>query len=112
MKGFAQSLTKLFYVVSLIFLYGCATNNIDSSGGNLKYDKVCDVETRILKSYGDTVRVEYEPQKMIAADNMASEYCLSSRNKVSTKNQVSCDGYCRATYLCKTKNIDEELNNW
>ena len=28
MKGFAQSLTKLFYVVSLIFLYGCATNNI------------------------------------------------------------------------------------
>ena len=36
-----------------------------NSGGNLKYDKVCDVETRILKSYGDTVRVEYEPQKMI-----------------------------------------------
>ena len=102
MKGFAQSLTKLFYVVSLIFLYGCATNNIDSSGGNLKYDKVCDVETRILKSYGDTVRIEYEPTKINAANDMASEYCITYRNKVSTKNEVSCDGCCRATFICKT----------
>ena len=97
----AQIFNKFFCTVSLILLCGCATNNIDSSGGNLKYDKVCDVETRILKSYGDTVRVEYEPQKMIAADNMASEYCLSTRSKVSTKNEVSCDGCSRATYICK-----------
>ena len=102
MKCHAHSFTKFFYIVSLIFLYGCATNNIDSSGGNLKYDKVCDVETRILKSYGDTVRIEYEPTKINEADNMASEYCVTNRNKVSTKNEVSCDGCCRATFICKT----------
>lgn len=46
----AQIFNKFFCTVSLILLCGCATNNIDSSGGNLKYDKVCDVETKILKS--------------------------------------------------------------
>tara|TARA_Y100000766_G_scaffold176924_1_gene151921 strand:+ start:59 stop:376 length:318 start_codon:yes stop_codon:yes gene_type:complete len=101
MKSYVQSFKRFFYVVSVILLCGCATNNIDSSGGNLRYDKECDVETRILKSYGDTVRIEYEAQNMSAADSMASEYCLSSRSKVSTKNEVSCDGCCRATYICK-----------
>ena len=104
MKNHAHSFAKFFYVVSLIFLYGCATNNIDSSGGNLKYDKVCDVETRILKSYGDTARIEYKPTNMKEADNMALEYCITYRNKVSTKNEVSCDGCCRATYICKSNN--------
>lgn len=102
MKSYVKSFNRFFYTVSLILLCGCATNNIDSSGGNLKYDKVCDVETRILKSYGDTLRIEYEPQNINAAENMASEYCLSTRSKVSTKNEVSCDGCCRATFVCKT----------
>ena len=97
-----NSITKFFFVGILVFIYGCTTNNIDSSGGNLKYDKVCEVETRILKSYGDTVRIEYRPTNINDADNMASEYCVSSRKKISTKNEVSCDGCCRATYLCKT----------
>ncbi|MBD23061.1 MAG: hypothetical protein CL572_05310 [Alphaproteobacteria bacterium] len=101
MKKIRQNFLKTLSITFLIFLYSCATNNIDSSGGNLKYDKACDVETRILKSYGDTVRIEYEPTKSNSADNMASEYCLINRNKISTKNQVSCDGCCRATYLCK-----------
>ena len=101
MKSYVQSFKRFFYLVSLILLFGCATNSIDSSGDNLRYDKECDVETRILKSYGDTVRIEYEPQNMSAANSMASEYCLSSRSKVSTKNEVSCDGCCRATYICK-----------
>lgn len=103
MKNLVQKFFRLFFVVSIFFLHSCATNDIDNSGSNLKYDKVCDVETRILKSYGDTVRIEYEPTRMVSADNMASEYCLSTRNKVSTKNEVSCDGCCRATYLCKTE---------
>ena len=34
---------------------------------------------------------------MNEADNMASEYCVTNRNKVSTKNEVSCDGCCRAS---------------
>ena len=72
-----------------------SNSRLNSSSSN--YDKVCDVETRILKSYGDTVRIEYEPTKMNEADNMASEYCVTNRNKVSTKNEVSCDGCCRAT---------------
>ena len=59
-------------------------------------------ETKILKTYGDTLRIEYEPQNINAAENMASEYCLSTRSKVSTKNEVSCDGCCRATFICKT----------
>ena len=44
---------------------------------------------------------------MMSADNMASEYCITYRNKVSTKNEVSCDGCCRATFLCKTKLIEK-----
>ena len=103
MKNLVQKFFRLFFVVSIFFLHSCATNDIDNSGSNLKYDKVCDVETRISKSYGDTVRIEYEPTMMVSADNMASEYCLSTRNKISTKNEVSCDGCCRATYLCKTE---------
>ena len=76
MKNLVQKFIRLFVVVSIFFLHSCTTNDIDSSGSNLKYDKVCDVETRILKSYGDTVRIEYEPTRMVSADNMASEYCL------------------------------------
>ena len=60
------------------------------------------LKPEFLKSYGDTVRIEYEPTKMMSADNMASEYCITYRNKVSTKNEVSCDGCCRATFICKT----------
>jgi len=103
MKNLMQNCFKVFFAASIFFIHSCATTDIDSSGSNLKYDKVCDVETRILKSYGDTVRIEYEPTRMKSADNMASEYCLSNRNKISTKNEVSCDGCCRATYLCKTE---------
>ena len=102
MKIFLHNSFKILNVCLLILLYSCATNDIDGTGSNLKYDKVCDVETRILKSYGDTVRIEYEPTKMMSADNMASEYCITYRNKVSTKNEVSCDGCCRATFICKT----------
>ena len=102
MKMFAHNFFKTLNIIFLILLYSCATNDIDGRGGNLKYDKVCDVETRILKSYGDTVRIEYEPTKMMSADNMASEYCITYRNKTSTKNEVSCDGCCRATFICKT----------
>ena len=49
---------------------------------------------------------------MNAADNMASEYCVTNRNKVSTKNEVSCDGCCRATFYVKLHLIDEKFKKY
>ncbi|MBS91794.1 MAG: hypothetical protein CMM95_01895 [Rickettsiales bacterium] len=84
----------------LILIISCASKQ--DSGTTLNYVKDCDIETRILKSYGDTIRIEYKPSGMDAADNMALDYCLENRGKISTKNEVSCEGCCKATYICKS----------
>ena len=65
----------------LMFLISCASNK--NSGETLNYVNDCDIETRILRSYGDTIRIEYQPSGMDLADNMALDYCLENRNKIS-----------------------------
>ena len=45
-------------------------------------------DKNLLYFYLSSITVEnfeYEPTKMMSADNMASEYCITYRNKVSTK---------------------------
>ncbi len=87
-------------IVFLFFLSGCATVQ-QTSSPPAEYASECKKKVEILRSYGDTIRIEYEPSKMQKADKNAEDYCLIERQKVAIKNQVSCDGCCKATYICK-----------
>ena len=92
-----------YIVFFFLFFSGCAS--VQQSGSPpAKYTLKCKKNVEILRSYGDTIRIEYEPSKMQKADKFAKDYCLIERQKVSVKNQVSCDGCCKATYICKDKN--------
>ena len=91
--------TVLFF--SMVIFSGCASVNTNSVPDS--YSEKCDVDVEIIQSYGDTLRIEYKPSKNIVANEFASSYCLNERQKTSTKNQVQCDGCCRATYICKQK---------
>tara|TARA_Y100000813_G_C23927114_1_gene241679 strand:- start:260 stop:520 length:261 start_codon:yes stop_codon:yes gene_type:complete len=85
--------------LTLIFS-GCASVNNDSVP--ISYSEECSKDIEIIQSYGDTLRIEYHPKNKIQADQLGSNYCLNERKKISSKNQVNCDGCCRATYICKS----------
>lgn len=88
----------LFFV---LFVSGCVSTE-QTKAPPSEYSSECNIKVEILKSYGDTIRIEYEPSEMRKADKFANDYCLIERQKSSVKNQVSCDGCCKATYLCKS----------
>tara|TARA_B100000989_G_scaffold265288_1_gene218102 strand:- start:634 stop:927 length:294 start_codon:yes stop_codon:yes gene_type:complete len=91
-----------YLVVLLFFLPGCASVHKSNLPPD-EYFTECSKDVEILRSYGDTIRIEYEPSRMLKADKYAEDYCLFERKKNSIKNQVSCDGCCKATYICKKK---------
>ena len=77
----------------------CATSNQDK-----KYLSDCKSETGILKTYGDTIRIEYNLKNKEEVDQIANEYC-KKRSKVAKENQVACDGCCRVTFICKLDEV-------
>lgn len=89
-----------FLIFLIFFLSSCASVQ-QTSSPPAEYASECKKDVEILRSYGDTIRIEYEPSKMQKADRFAEDYCLIERQKLSIKNQVSCDGCCKATYMCK-----------
>lgn len=91
-----------YFLLITFFFYGCASIGQKNSPP-AKYSSDCQVNVQILKSFGDTIRIEYNPSNMAKADKFASDYCLIERKKNSSKNQVNCDGCCTATYICKQK---------
>tara|TARA_B100000575_G_C22928405_1_gene538147 strand:+ start:213 stop:530 length:318 start_codon:yes stop_codon:yes gene_type:complete len=102
-----KSLFKgLGVIVLSIILSNCSTK----SSINMKSDSYkagCEAEVKILKSYGDTLRIEHSPADYEEAMNISKGYC-AERKKLSTKNQSSCDGCCRTTYICKGKLVVED----
>ena len=71
------------------------------------YKSGCEEETKILRSYGDTLRIEHAPNDSEKALMISQEYC-AKRAKLSNINQSNCDGCCRTTYICKGNLTNEE----
>lgn len=84
------------FLVIMFLTLSCATSNQDK-----KYLSNCDSKTGILKTYGDTIRIEYNLKNKEEVDQIANEYC-KKRSKVAKENQVACDGCCRVTFICKS----------
>ena len=90
---------NIILVFVAIILANCAAN----SATRMKQDSYkagCEVEVKILKSYGDTIRIEHSPADYEQALGISKSYC-AERKKLTTKNQSNCDGCCRTTYICK-----------
>ena len=87
------------FLLIMFFTLSCATSNQDK-----KYLSDCDSKTGILKTYGDTIRIEYNLKNKEEVDQIANEYC-KKRSKVAKENQVACDGCCRVTFICKLDEI-------
>lgn len=90
---------RYIFLVIMFFTLSCTTSNQDK-----KYLSDCDSETGILKTYGDTIRIEYNLKNKEEVDQIANEYC-KKRSKVAKENQVACDGCCRVTFICKLDEI-------
>ena len=70
----------MFHFLITFFFYGCASIGQKNSPP-AKYSSDCQVNVQILKSFGDTIRIEYNPSNMATADKFASDYCLIERKK-------------------------------
>ena len=73
------------------------------------YKAGCEEKVKILKSYGDTIRIEHSPGDYDEALGLSKSYC-AERKKLITKNQSNCDGCCRTTFICKGELIIEDEN--
>ena len=95
MKLTLKNIALIF--ISLI-LVNCAGNSVSMKRDS--YKEGCDAEMKVLKSFGDTIRIEHSPAEYDKALNLSKVYC-AERKKLSNKNQSNCDGCCRTTYICK-----------
>ena len=102
----------IFRNIVLVFITLVLANCAAKSATSMKSDAYkagCEEEVKILKSYGDTVRIEHSPADYDEALVLARSYC-AVREKLTTKNQSNCDGCCRTTYICKGELVTEEDN--
>lgn len=90
---------NLILVFVAIILANCAAKSATSMKQD-SYKAGCEAEVKVLKSYGDTIRIEHSPADYDQALGLAKSYCVE-RKKLTTKNQSNCDGCCRTTYICK-----------
>tara|TARA_B100001248_G_C27369292_1_gene450801 strand:- start:759 stop:1076 length:318 start_codon:yes stop_codon:yes gene_type:complete len=101
----------IFRNIVLFFITLVLANCAAKSATTMKTDSYkagCEVGLKILKSYGDTLRIEHSPDEYEKAMSLSKSYC-EERKKLSTKNQSNCDGCCRTTYICKGElKIDEK----
>ena len=92
----------IFKNIALIFisliLANCAANSTSMQRDD--YKTGCNAEMKILRSFGDTIRIEHSPTEYDKALDLSKVYC-AERKKLSNKNQSNCDGCCRTTYICK-----------
>ena len=94
----------LFFIS--VMLANCAAKGATKMK-NDSYKAGCESEVKILKSYGDTLRIEHSPKDYDKAMSLSKSYC-AERKKLSNKNQSNCDGCCRTTYICKGELIVED----
>ena len=100
---------NIVLVFIALVLANCAAKSATSMKSDA-YKAGCEEEVKILKSYGDTVRIEHSPAGYDEALGLSKSYC-AKRKKLSTKNQSNCDGCCRTTYICKGEQIiKDEVN--
>ena len=92
-------LYKILILLIVTFLANCASKTTTQIKKD-SYKAGCEVETKILRSYGDTLRIEHAPNNSEEALMISQEYC-AKRRKLSNINQSNCDGCCRTTYICK-----------
>ena len=93
----------IFRNIVLFFITLVLANCAAKSATQMKSDSYkagCKAEVKVLKSYGDTIRIEHSPADYEQALNISKSYC-AERKKLTTKNQSNCDGCCRTTYICK-----------
>ena len=93
----ASNIIFLFFITFM--LANCAANSATSMKQDA-YKAGCEAEVKILKSFGDTIRIEHGPADYNQALSLSKSYC-AERKKLTTKNQSNCDGCCRTTYICK-----------
>ena len=94
----------LFFII--LILANCAAKSSTPMKSDA-YKAGCAEEVKILKSYGDTIRIEHSPADYDEALGLSKSYC-AERKKLSTKNQSNCEGCCRTTYICKGELIIED----
>ena len=99
-------LHKILILLTVTFLANCATKTTTQIKKD-SYKSGCEEETKILRSYGDTLRIEHAPNDSEKALMISQEYC-AKRAKLSNINQSNCDGCCRTTYICKGTLTNEE----
>ena len=96
----------LFFIT--LVLANCAAKSATQMKSD-SYKAGCEEEVKILKSYGDTVRIEHSPADYDDALGLSKSYC-AERKKLTTKNQSNCDGCCRTTFICKGELIIDDKN--
>ena len=92
-----KHIINIFALSICFIIMGCSTTDND-----IKYVGDCERETKILKIYGDTIRIEHNFSDKTEALRTAEKYC-KDRNKIAHENQLNCDGCCRVTFLCKSQ---------
>ena len=97
---------NIILVFVAIILANCAANSATGMKQD-SYKAGCESEVKILKSYGDTIRIEHSPADYEQALGISKSYC-AERKKLTTKNQSNCDGCCRTTYICKGEITTED----
>ena len=97
---------NIILVFVAIILANCAANSATRMKKD-SYKAGCEAEVKILKSYGDTIRIEHSPADYEQALGISKSYC-AERKKLTTKNQSNCDGCCRTTYICKGEITTED----
>ena len=90
---------NLVFIFISVILANCAAKGATSLK-NDSYKAGCEAEVKVLRSYGDKIRIEHSPADYDKALELSNTYC-AERNKISNKNQSNCDGCCRTTYICK-----------
>ena len=90
---------NIILVFVAIILANCAANSATGMKQD-SYKAGCEAEVKVLRSYGDTIRIEHSPADYEKALGLSISYC-AERKKLTTKNQSNCDGCCRTTYICK-----------
>ena len=99
--------SKIIFLLFITFmLVNCAANSATGMKQD-SYKAGCESEVKILKSYGDTIRIEHSPADYEQALGISKSYC-AERKKLTTKNQSNCDGCCRTTYICKGEITTED----
>ena len=103
MNDMKKGMLLFILMFILLFLVSCSSSEDElAKDKNVLEDKIgeCDKEVKIIKAYGDDIRIRYALGQESEADEVAREWC-DVNGKVSVKGVVSCQGCCYTSYMCK-----------